>query len=77
MLLVIIALSILFILSASVDENIFFTCFSARIIHLEQNLFLEKIAIQTFRKNATAKVAFLMKFVVFVFCSIPFEYQMP
>ena len=44
MLLVIIALNILFI-SASVEENIFSMCFSARITHLEQNLFLEQIAI--------------------------------
>ena len=66
MLLVIIELNILFI-GASVEENIFSMCFSARITYLEQILFLEEIAIQILRKNVSAKVSFLMTFVVFAF----------
>ena len=43
LLLVLIVLNILFILSASVDEHICHTCFSARITHLEKYLSLQEV----------------------------------
>ena len=62
-----IILNNLFILRASVEENIFLRAFFDKIIHSKQNLLQEEIIRLTLKKNVLVKMDFLMKSVVSVF----------